>query len=428
MQVQGTLLFKNGSSGAPSQVLAAGASSQTIGGNISFEPGIGLTVNNPAGVTLATPLSLSGPFALTNGLLTTTATSLLTLSSTASIVGGSPTSFVNGPLARKTDAGALSALVFPIGSGTNYRPLTLNATAQDATTYLVIQNEGPAPDYNNLPASALALPQLTRVSRARSYTITPTPAANNFSGNVKLSFEADDQVNAPNDASFVIGKNSGSGWQNIGNSAINVTTAAPTGGYASGTITSGTFTSFSTFALASTSADATINPLPVALTSFTARRQAANVALSWATATELHNARFEVQRSLDGQLFTTVAIVAGQGTTAQARQYTALDQAAPAAVLYYRLAQVDTDGHTTFSPAVALAGTTTAALYPNPARDRLVVPAPAGTQVRVLDLTGRVLQTGFLPPSGEVSVASLPAGTYLLRLSEGAQTLRFSKE
>lgn len=428
--VQGTLLFKNGSSGAPSQVITAGASPQTIKGTISFEPGIGFTVNNPAGATLATPLSLSGQLALISGILTTTATNLLTLSPTASVMGGSATSYINGPLARQTATGALSNLVFPVGSGAGYRPVTLNATAQDATTYLVTPKEGPAADPTNLLAGTSALPTLTRVSRRRSVNITPTPATT-FSGTVTLSFGADDSVNQPGDASFTIGKNSNSaGWQNIGvsNGGVVITTAAtPTSG-TSGTITSQPFTSFSDFALASISADAAINPLPVVLTSFVARRQAADVRLSWTTAAELYNARFDVQRSLDGQLFTTVASVAGQGTTALARQYTALDLVAPTAVLYYRLAQVDTDGHTTFSPVVALAGTTATVPYPNPARDRLVVPAPAGTQVRVLDLMGRVLQSAALPPSGEVSVASLPVGVYLLQLGEGAQTLRFSKE
>ncbi len=428
IRVQGAFQFKETTPISPtSQVVLAGTKPQTISGTFQLSGGVGLAINNPAGATLATAVSVGGPLTLTSGTLTTTSANLLMLSSTAS-VGGSPTSYVNGPLARQTNAGALTNLVFPTGSGTSYRPVTLNATAQDATTYLVTQAEGPAPDYTNLPASTSALPMLTRVSRARSYTITPTPAANNFSGTVTLTFGPDDQVSAPNDPSLVIGKNSGSGWQNIGNSMVNVATTPPTGGYASGTITSGTFTSFSDFALASTSADAATNPLPVTLTSFAARRQAADVRLSWATASELRNARFEVQRSLDGQLFTTVATVAGQGTTMQANQYFALDPTAPTAILYYRLAQVDVDGRTTFSPVVVLAGTTAAVLYPNPARDRLVVPAPAGTQVRVLDLTGRVLQTVFLPPSGEVSVTSLPAGTYLLQLSEGAQTLRFSKE
>jgi len=429
---QGVLQFKDTSPVSTTTNLAFnGTKQQAVSGIILFNAGTGLTINNSAGVVLATPLQLSGPLTLTNGTLTTSATNLLTLTSTASLVGGSSTSFINGPLARQTVAGALSNLVFPAGSGASFRPVVLNATAQDATTYLVTQKEGSAADPTNFLTGTPALPTLTRVSRVRSVNITPTPAANNFSGNVMLSFGADDNVNQPSDASFTIGKNSNSaGWQNIGVSSggVAVTTAATATIGASGTITSQTFTSFSDFALASTSADATINPLPVVLTSFAARRQAADVRLSWATASEWHNARFEVQRSLDGQVFMTVAAVAGQGTAVQARQYTALDPDAPTAVLYYRLAQVDTDGRTTFSPVVVLAATSTAVLYPNPARDRLVVPAPAGTQVRVLDLMGRVLQTVALPPSGEVSVASLPAGTYLLQLSEGAQTLRFNKE
>lgn len=430
VQVQGTLAFKNGSSGAPSQLTLAGTSPQNIGGTISFEPGIGLTINNQTGATLATPISFGGLLTLTSGTLTTTATNLLTLNSTASIIGGSPTSYVNGPLALKTDAGALNNLLFPIGSAAAYRPLTLSATAQDATTYLVTQTEGPAPDFDKLPLSASTLPRLTRVSQVRSYTITPTPAANNFNGRVKLTFEPDDQVNAPTDGSLTIGKNSGGSWQNIGNSSVVVPTPAPAGGYASGTVTSGIFTSFSTFALASTSADTKLNPLPVTLISFTARRRGADVVLNWATATELHNARFEVQRSLDGQQFTTVTAVAGHGTAATAHQYAARDPAVPSGPLYYRLAQVDESGATTFSPVIALTAATTATLYPNPARDRLTVPAPAGTPVQILDLLGRVVQALALPPSGEVSVAALVPGSYVLQTGEGAQAQRFkfSKE
>lgn len=428
---QGTLQLRNTTPASPtSQLVFVGARPQTVSGTFIFADGIGLAINNPAGVTLATPLSLSGPLTLTSGILTTTATNLLTLGQTASVGGGSA-SFINGPLARKTAAGALTGLVFPVGSGTSYYPVTLNATAQDATTYLVTQKEGSAAGPTDFLAGTPALPTLTRVSRVRSVNITPIPAANNFSGTVTLSFGADDNVNQPSDASFTIGKNSNSaGWQNIGvsNGGVFVTTAATATIGASGTITSQTFTSFSDFALASTSPDAAVNPLPVTLISFTARRQAADVRLNWATASELRNARFEVQRSLDGQLFTTVATVAGHGTAVQAHQYTALDPAAPTAVLYYRLAQVDTDGRTTFSPVVVLAATSTAVLYPNPARDRLVVPAPAGTSVRVFDLLGRLVQTLALPPSGEVSVVALPAGNYVLQLGEGAQRLRFSKE
>lgn len=430
---QGSFQLKQSAS-ATNQLVLAGGKVQTLSGAISFDPGIGLTLNNPAGAVLATPLTLAGPLTLTSGNLTTTATNLLTLSSAATLATTSSTSFVNGPLARQTAAGAVSNLVFPTGSGASYRPVILNATAQDATTYLVTQKEGPPASATSFVAGTSALPTLTRVSRVRAYTITPTPAANNFSGTVTLSFGADDGVNQPADASFTIGKNSNNaGWQNIGNGGVNVTTAATAGSGAVGIIMSQPFTSFSDFALASTSASQDANPLPVVLINFGAARQADPVVqVRWATASELRSAYFEVQRSLDGSVFATLEKQAAHGTTAQSHTYTSLDQAAPAGRLYYRLRQVDTDGAESFSPVVTLAATTAAttlALYPNPAHDELTLPM-AGEMVQVLDLAGRVLQATTLPTSGKLNVAALPPGTYLLRLLLNSQfhMLRFTKE
>ncbi|RYE90697.1 MAG: T9SS type A sorting domain-containing protein [Cytophagaceae bacterium] len=155
--------------------------------------------------------------------------------------------------------------------------------------------------------------------------------------------------------------------------------------------------------------------------------------VGWGTASEQHSAYFEVQRSLDGSTFTTIAKVAANGTTTQAHAYTSLDQAAPATQLYYRLRQVDTDGTNTFSPVVTLGATeaaTTLALYPNPAHSQLTIAAAAGQQVQIIDLAGRVLQTTTLPASGNLSVELLPAGTYLLRAPVSGQqrVLRFTKE
>jgi hypothetical protein len=433
---QGTFQFKNASPATTtSQLVLNGTKPQTIAGTVLLDSGVGLMLNNPAGVTLATPISLSGPLNLTNGVLTTTTTNLLTLTSTASVNGGSNTSYINGALARQTVAGPLSNLMFPIGTGASYRLVVLNATAQDATTYLVTQKVGPASDPTNFLTGTSALPTLTRVSRMSSINITATPAANNFSGTVTLPFGLNDAVNQPSDASFTIGKNSnGAGWQNIGNGGVTITTPATASTGAIGTITSQPFTSFSEFALASTSADATINPLPVTLTCFAAvRHVGGTVHVRWSTASERHSARFEVQRGTDAVTFATIATETAHGTTKQAQSYTSTDGAAPTSKLYYRLKEVDTDGSVSYSPVVALAATAAAAtqmLYPNPTHGRLTVPVAAGQLVQVLDLAGHQLKTVLLPPSGEVNVHELPAGTYLLRLSLDGQwrAFRFTKQ
>ncbi|RZK23397.1 MAG: hypothetical protein EOO63_17715, partial [Hymenobacter sp.] len=117
------------------------------------------------------------------------------------------------------------------------------------------------------------------------------------------------------------------------------------------------------------------SPLPVTLLDFTARTQPGMVALSWRTATELNSARFEVERSLDGQHFSKMGEVSAAGTTTATHQYHLTDATLPegASVLYYRLRQVDVDGTALYSP-VQTVRTEHAAfaltLYPNPALHR----------------------------------------------------------
>jgi hypothetical protein len=372
-------------------------------------------------VTTSGTAFLEGNLNLNGGKVTTSAADALTLRpGVTTQVDVSGASFVDGPLGRQ--ARTASSLFFPIGRAAAYRPLTLNSStaptgdANGLTTFVASQTEG-SPTDQTVPAP------LTRISRVRYYSITPTPAVDAFLGTVELSFGADDGVSDPSLLSFIVAQSDGQGWTNLDRSA-NTTTS----------LTSGTFTGFSDFILASTASQLTANPLPVTLTSFGATRQASGtVQVAWATASEAHSAYFEVQRSLDGSTFATVAKVAAHGTTTQAHTYTSLDQAAPAAKLYYRLRQVDTDGKHYFSPVVTLATTKADAsltLYPNPAHTYLTVAAAAGEAVQVIDLAGRVLQATTLPASGQLSVEALPAGTYLLRVSLAGQprVLRFTKE
>lgn len=63
---------------------------------------------------------------------------------------------------------------------------------------------------------------------------------------------------------------------------------------------------------------------------------------------------------------------------------------------------------------------TVMSVYPNPVKDILSISAPAGTDVYVKDLTGRVvLETETTSALTEVSVESLPKGIYLLSLTDG---------
>lgn len=442
--VQGDVLLNGGSLAFnPTSVATVqfnGPAAQTIGGSataggLTFGPNATLALTNAAGLTLARPVSVAGTLLLASGLLTTDATNILTLPGSASVAGGSAASFVNGPLARPIDAvSTASAYLFPLGKGTAYRPLTLNINTQTGTTvYRAEQVEGnPGQNFLNPDPNG----QLQRVSAVRSYSLTPfntaTPAVitqpSGFTGTVTLSFGSDDGVtDVSGAAGLVIAKRSDgtAPWANFGSSATS-------GAAASGTLTSGLITSFSDFALGSTNALATTNPLPVQLTGFTAARTAGGVQLAWATASEINSHRFEVERSADGQIYAAVASVAAHGSAQQAHRYASLDRTAPAGRLYYRLRQVDADGTARYSPAVAVEGLATGfAFAPNPARESLHLFTEQPTAYLIRTALGQVALRGTTATgTTTVPVGQLAPGVYFFELHAGTGRVvrRFVKE
>ena len=179
-------------------------------------------------------------------------------------------------------------------------------------------------------------------------------------------------------------------------------------------------------------------PLPVELTAFTVRASGRAALLSWATAMEKNNDRFEVERSRDGRAFDQVGAVRGQGTSTSRRTY-AFEDATAAGVgstVYYRLRQVDTDGTATYSSvqtvvfAAALASPDVFSLYPNPAQKRVVVNLAGGVGtagagvISLCDLTGRVLLRKAVvagAPAAELDLENLAAGVYLVQVEQGGR-------
>jgi hypothetical protein len=195
-------------------------------------------------------------------------------------------------------------------------------------------------------------------------------------------------------------------------------------------------------ALVTTSSSTPATPLPVTLASFSAAPQGTNVVVRWATASEQHNAGFEVQRSATGSEFTTLAYVAGSGTTQTANAYHYLDAAPLRTTSYYRLKQVDTDGTIAYSPVVAVAAVTasgaqaTAAslsLYPSPVADRATVEwtstaATAGCW-SLTTATGQVVHKEALRAEAGLNTLAVdllpyPSGSYVLTVEAAGQAVR----
>jgi uncharacterized repeat protein (TIGR01451 family) len=106
---------------------------------------------------------------------------------------------------------------------------------------------------------------------------------------------------------------------------------------------------------------AIINPeggaLPVTLIYFnTSLQQNKKVNITWGTSMEINCKYFDVERSIDGNVFTTVATIPGNGTTSLAHNYAITDEikGVVSSVVYYRLKQVDLDGKKNYSPINAV--------------------------------------------------------------------------
>lgn len=176
--------------------------------------------------------------------------------------------------------------------------------------------------------------------------------------------------------------------------------------------------------------------LSVELIDFAATAGEGNVTLTWATASENNNARFEVYRTTDGN-WTRITSVPGQGTSTTRHDYRFMDTDVESGVIYsYRLAAADVNGSVEWvgsvveaTPLTGDAVPTEYALYqnyPNPFNPttniRFDVAERGWVTLKVYNPIGQEVAT---VASGEMNAGRytvtfdanlLPSGMYLYRL------------
>ncbi|TCZ74360.1 hypothetical protein [Flaviaesturariibacter aridisoli] len=366
-----------------------------------------VTLSGGGTKTLLSPVSIAGLLTLTDGVLISTATELLTLQASASTTGASTASYVQGPLHRL----GTSAFVFPVGGGGVYAPIGISAPGAGGD-FTATYNRG---NPKAVLGSGMVLPVM-KVSACEYWNLQKAGGAN--TPTVTLFWSPESGCNGPgayvsNTSTLVPVRFNGAAWESMGQSAV-----SGSGGLnGSGSVTSDPATAFDNITLGSTSND---NLLPVRFISVSAQQRSGSVDVRWTTAAEFNVARYEVQRSADGRSFTAIGIVpVAQGTGGSA-QYSFTDRALLAGHDYYRVRAIDADGRVTLSPVLrvrATAVTGSLELYPVPVRNRSLVlrsdNLSAGTyELRVIDATGRVLlQESVRHSGGALSRAlTLPAG------------------
>jgi predicted outer membrane repeat protein len=183
--------------------------------------------------------------------------------------------------------------------------------------------------------------------------------------------------------------------------------------------------------------------IPVELVALKARVEGQAATLSWQTASETNNDRFEVlHRGVEAESFEPIGTRDGAGTTTEAQRYRfATDELAVGAHAF-RLRQVDDDGAATLSDPVEVEVGVAGAFelseaYPNPAREQarltLAVAEAQEVEAAAYDARGRrvaVLFDGTLDASDtetlRVEAESLASGVYFVRV-EG-ETFRATRK
>lgn len=150
------------------------------------------------------------------------------------------------------------------------------------------------------------------------------------------------------------------------------------------------------------------------------------VNLTWTTATEVNNSRFEVERSTDGNNWSKIASIpsyflGGNGT---GHSYSYPDETPFGGTNYYRLKQVDRDGATKISGVAQVSvplSLETIKIFPNPVIGTLNIrglPSNA-SYVAVYSIDGKLLlQKSVTSSNTTVDLYNVPSGMYTLKISD----------
>lgn len=393
-----------------------GTGTQTITNSGFQEVFNSLTIDKPSGaVMLNDALAVRGVLTLTSGVLNTTS-GLLTLRDGSSVVGGSDNSFVHGPMAKVGTGNFL----FPVGKGADHRPCGISSIVGTNTDVFRAEY---------FPVSAATWgttgdPTLHHISTCEYWTIDRLVGTPNAV--ISLTWEAPASCGVTDLTDLRVARWDDTAlpapgtWRDRGNGGA---AGVPAAGTIPTAAVQALFNAVTTpWTLASTTVD---NPLPITLLEFTATPDGGVVRLDWATASEVRNALFTVERSRDGISFERVLDVPGAPNSTALRTYQELDRQPYVGLSYYRLRQTDEDGASTVSGIVAVMmgqGDQRPLVIFGQGNDRTAIHGfTAGSAYELVDMTGRRVLSGRTNVDGRTDLHGLmlSRGAYLFRITDG---------
>ncbi|MEL7148679.1 MAG: T9SS type A sorting domain-containing protein, partial [Bacteroidota bacterium] len=412
-------------------ILLNGATEQLIDGDFTGTATMDdVTINNSSvtGVTVNSgTVEIDGTLTLTDGIVNTTSTETITLTSSGDWTDASIASYISGPIGKENIA-ASSTYEFPVGKGGRYAPGyvvdVVNGGQDWSVEYFTSTGSFNSNSFDSSdPGSGFN--SVTEVFSSDRWEII---SSGSNSAQIRLTYGSHLSLSDEADLRVVWWDTGDSRWENQGGSID--------GDATSGLATSENFIGFTTqqFALAL----APNVPLPVELLYFEGELTNDGALLKWATASEIDNDRFEIERSVDGENFEVIGEVAGNGTTNELITYQFVDDLPVRGLNYYRMRQVDFDGDFEYSPTVLVDnrdGTVSfdARVFPNPTQQgNINLRLSTGDEnsdvsLVIYNMEGKVFHSEVFTAqevrSGVKLVQSqtMEAGIYLLQIRQAGQ-------
>ena len=172
--------------------------------------------------------------------------------------------------------------------------------------------------------------------------------------------------------------------------------------------------------------------LPVRLINFSAALNAqSDVSLEWKVAEQVNIIRYEIERKLDGNNYTTIAVV--NANTQNEFTYHFTDTHTFTGTCFYRLKIIDHDGSVTYSKVVnvQLLPKSSVSLYPVPASENIIIQTPGqlylNSSAILIDNSGRPILNLMIQNNRQsINISRLSNGMYYLVLMDGT-SLKFQK-
>lgn len=381
-----------------------------------------IQINNTSGnpMTLEGPMEISNVFQLGDGIVQTDSINILIIEEGGSITGGSPTSYIDGPIEKRGTSNNQNVFM-PLGRGSVYAPIELTPNTNPDGVYRA-RFLGDPP-----PIGGVLTPPITSLS---NYIWEIDQNADSDPVDVELNWMDGQAAGVGQMDSIVVAYYTPATdtWNSMG-------IASSSGGSGPGQIGSvisdmagdpppigGIFVTVGTVT--------TNSVLPLELTTFQAQTRTNQVELTWETTSEFNFSHFEVEHSSNGIDFNIIASIHAKGAINRTAQYRAKHASPAYGVNYYRLRQVDEDRSFTYSTIKAVSFFRSASIIaaPNPTHNQVrITGLDSGTergQIAAYDHTGRMIYQGQMDfENGSVglnleALAVQSPGTYFLRVTD----------